>query len=115
MMTDLAGIRYDEENPNGKKILLEPKIPKSGKLKNIEASLKTPTSFFNSKWKLEGEQVEWIFSIPANATAEVTIPTSSKKSIQGVSCQLNDKGNNNGFVFTAQPGNYNLKFNINHK
>lgn len=113
MMTDLAGIRYDEDNPNGKKILLEPKIPKSGKLKNIEASLKTPTGLVNSEWKLEGEQVEWIFTIPANATAEVTIPTASKSSIQGAGSNLKEKGNNNGFVFTAQPGNYNLKFNIN--
>lgn len=115
MITDLAGIRYAPNNPNGKKILLEPKIPKSGKLKHIEASLKTPTGLVKSSWKIEGQQVNWTFSIPANTTAEVTIPTHSKSSIQGVTASLKDTYDNNGFVFTAKPGTYNFRFNIDNK
>ena len=41
MITDLAGIRYTTEEPNGKRMILAPKIPSSGKLKQVGVAQNT--------------------------------------------------------------------------
>lgn len=50
----------------------------------VTSTLKTPTGVVESAWTYEDEIFRWTFTIPANATAEVHIPTSDPESIKGL-------------------------------
>lgn len=67
----LAGIRSLE--PGFKKIMLKP-YPIKG-LDYVNCSYDSVYGTIVSNWKRDGEKFEWTFTIPANTTATVCIPT----------------------------------------
>ena len=68
----LGGIRPDPEKPGFKNVLLEPHFVPG--LDHFEASHLGPYGRISSSWKREGNVVRYNVTIPANATATVTLP-----------------------------------------
>ena len=68
----LGGIRALE--PGFKKISLKP-YPADG-LEHVDCSYDSPYGMIRSSWKRRGEKFIWEFTIPANTTAAVSLPTS---------------------------------------
>jgi alpha-L-rhamnosidase len=66
----LAGIQMTA--PGFKKIRIQPKVQKG--LNHAEASMKTIRGEVSSSWKKEGDAIEMKVTIPANSTAEVSVP-----------------------------------------
>ncbi len=69
----LAGISTDKEQVGFKKIQMKPFFPE--KLDFVNASYESIYGLIRSEWKKVNGQIEWKITIPANTTAEVTLPT----------------------------------------
>jgi len=109
MITDLAGIRYAEGIPNGKRMELAPQVPASGKLEQVEASLKTPMGTVESSWSCKGDLFTWSFAIPANTVAEVTIPAVAGSAIKGTENMVPLQTADGRAVFEAAAGTYTIQ------
>jgi alpha-L-rhamnosidase len=68
----LAGIRWDNENPGFKHIILRPALVKS--VDWVNCNYESPYGKIISNWKIETNEFEWNVTIPANSTATVYIP-----------------------------------------
>ncbi|MCD7935535.1 MAG: glycoside hydrolase family 78 protein [Tannerellaceae bacterium] len=69
----LAGISTDKEQVGFKKIQMKPFFPE--KLDFVNASYESIYGLIRSEWIKVNGQIEWKITIPANTTAEVTLPT----------------------------------------
>jgi alpha-L-rhamnosidase len=69
----LGGIRALE--PGYRMIQLKP-YPLEG-LTYVNCSYQSVSGRIESNWKREGRHFEWDFTIPANTTAEICLPTSN--------------------------------------
>ena len=67
-----AGIASDPAQPGFKHIIMKP-IPDK-RLGHINAEYQSTTGLIKSAWRYEGDQWIWDFTIPAGATASVTLP-----------------------------------------
>ncbi len=67
----LAGIATGTE-PGYKRFTLKPHL--GGGLTHAEATYEGPYGRIASRWKVDGERLEWAFEIPANSSADVWIP-----------------------------------------
>jgi len=67
-----AGIASDPAQPGFKHIIMKP-IPDK-RLGHINAEYQSTAGLIKSAWRYEGDQWIWDFSIPAGATASVTLP-----------------------------------------
>jgi alpha-L-rhamnosidase len=74
LLTDLAGIRFDETVPGGSRLILAPAVPVTEKLDHVKASLRTRHGIVESAWRREGGKVIWEFSVPPNAAARLQPP-----------------------------------------
>ncbi len=67
-----AGIASDPAQPGFKHIIMKP-IPDK-RLGHIDAEYQSAAGLIKSAWRYEGDQWIWDFTIPAGATASVTLP-----------------------------------------
>jgi alpha-L-rhamnosidase len=72
----LGGINTDEKHPGFKNILLKPNFVKN--LNAFTASHRSPYGTIVSSWKRNGKVVVYDVTVPANSTADVTLPKASK-------------------------------------
>ena len=68
----VAGIAADPQAPGFKNIVMAPKPDK--RLGFVKAEYETPCGLVKSAWKYEGDKWVWDFTVPAGATASVTLP-----------------------------------------
>lgn len=108
---NLAGIQTDKKEVGFKKIILNPVFPKG--LDFVKASHQSPYGLIKSEWKKTNNQLVWNILIPANTTADVTLPQGSDITINGKPIQkyvLNrDKS---GTLFTLGSGEYRVVLQI---
>ncbi len=76
----LAGINYDPKQPGFKHIILRPQPV--GDLTFVKSSFKSLYGTIISEWKIDRESFIWNFTIPANTTATIYIPTEDAKSVR---------------------------------
>jgi alpha-L-rhamnosidase len=75
LYTYVAGIQIDTENPGYKHYFLAPHP--GGGLTNAKATFKSIHGEINSAWKIEGGNMVYEVSVPANTTATVILPSAS--------------------------------------
>jgi alpha-L-rhamnosidase len=76
----LAGINYDSKQPGFRHIILRPQ-PVDG-LTYVKSSFKSLYGTIVSDWKIEEGAFIWNFTIPANTTATIYLPTEDAKSVR---------------------------------
>jgi len=81
MYTNILGIQADSTSPGYKHFILKP-LP-GGTITWAEGSYHSISGEIDVKWKLNGNQFEYRFTIPPNTTATLKIPC---KSINHVWC-----------------------------
>jgi len=84
MITDLAGIRFDSAVTGGRRLILEPAVPRTEKLDWVKASVKTMHGPVESAWKLDDGKLAWSLTIPANTIAEIRVPADEAATVKGV-------------------------------
>ncbi|WP_460767036.1 alpha-L-rhamnosidase [Niabella terrae] len=70
----LAGIKTDSAEVAFKKIIMNPIFPKE--LDYVKASLHTKYGLVKSAWEKSADRISWKIVIPANSSAEITLPGS---------------------------------------
>jgi len=86
-----AGIAADPKAPGFKNIVMAPNPDR--RLGSVKASYKTRFGVVKSSWRYEGDTWVWDFTVPAGATASVTLPgETTAKTYQSGTYQLKRKG-----------------------
>ena len=67
-----AGIAADPKSPGFKNIVMAPKPDR--RIGYVKAEYKTPHGLVKSAWRYNGNTWIWTFTVPADATASVTVP-----------------------------------------
>lgn len=75
----LAGIRPDKNEPGFKKIIIAP-MP-AGDLTSVKAATETLYGTIASEWEKQGNEFKLTVNIPANTTAEVSLPVTPQSTI----------------------------------
>lgn len=75
----VAGIAPDPDRPGYRHIVMRPRP--GGGLTSAKASLASPCGLIASEWRIEDGAFRWSVTIPPNATATVTIPTTASGAI----------------------------------
>ena len=102
MLNDLAGIRYQPNQPGGQRLVLAPSIPTD--LQRVAASLKTAYGTIVSKWQQSDGEVTWSINIPPNCIAKTRPPRGIENlSIDGKAAESNES-------FNLKAGRYELKW-----
>ncbi|MBO5978067.1 MAG: family 78 glycoside hydrolase catalytic domain [Bacteroidales bacterium] len=109
---DLAGIKSDEKEVAFKKIIMKPAFDIKD-LNYVKASYETPYGLVKSAWNKSEAQTQWQVSIPANASAEISIPAQLKTlrvnganyARSGAKCLSK---NNQQIVLSLPSGNYDI-------
>ena len=73
---NLGGIQTDKSEVGFKKIILKPVFPKG--LDYVKSSHQSPYGLIKSEWSKDGNDLKWNVVIPANTTANISIPASAK-------------------------------------
>lgn len=68
----VAGIAADPSQPGFRHIIMSP-VP-DRRLGHVEAQYQSAAGLIKSRWAYKGDQWTWTFTIPAGATATVTLP-----------------------------------------
>ncbi len=89
----VAGIELDPEHPGFQHFILRPFV--GAGLDFARASFRTQHGEISSHWRRDGDQLEWIFRIPANCTARVFVPSAP-----------DDAPVTEGFVLTGRAGEF---------
>jgi alpha-L-rhamnosidase len=89
----VAGIQIDPENPGYKHFFLAPHP--GGGLTNAKAVYNSMFGEIKSAWKIEGNQMVYDVTIPANTTATVTLPSASLGDVSLNGSPLNESSENN--------------------
>jgi alpha-L-rhamnosidase len=76
---DLAGIKTDPEQPAFKHILMRPEPVKG--LTFVKATHESPYGLISSSWHRQDGQFDWQIEIPANTTATVYVPATSREAV----------------------------------
>ncbi len=110
---NLAAIKAGISQPGFKQIIMKPTTVDG--LKFVTASYQTPYGLVKSAWK-KGSNFTWDISIPANATALISIPAKSVDNVtEGGKRATTDEGlkfvkmDGGMAVFEAGSGNYSFK------
>lgn len=75
---DLAGIKAAA--PGFKQLEMAPAF-RIAKLNDFSAEYQTPYGAVSSSWKKQDGKLYWDITIPANTSAQITLPTSDKKAV----------------------------------
>lgn len=111
----LAGIKADDKEIAFKKIIMNPVFPEG--LDFVKASLNTKYGEVKSHWKKTADGLEWEVTVPANATAEVTLPgnkaaiTESGKALPASLLENAKEGAAGKTVLTLGSGTYSFVVN----
>lgn len=79
LYSHVAGLSIDVENPGYKHILFQPHP--GGGLTNARAEIESMYGLVESSWKIKEGKFMYEVSIPANATATVTLPNAKGKAV----------------------------------
>lgn len=71
LYSTVAGIDADSRAPGYRKVVLRPRP--GGTLQWVKASLRTPHGLVRSAWRREGNATVYEFSVPPNASADVSL------------------------------------------
>ena len=80
LYSDVLGIRRDESNPGFKHFYIQPLV--GGGLTYASGSYESVYGRIESSWRLEGNEVTFCFTIPANTTATVTLPDGQHQNME---------------------------------
>ena len=95
LYTDVGGIDLDPSKPGYKNILMAPKP--GGGLTFAKTDFLSPYGKIKSHWKRTENGFEYDVSIPANTTATITLPASSKDSVTESGMPLDQSEGLSGF------------------
>ncbi|MDB5325576.1 MAG: alpha-L-rhamnosidase [Phycisphaerales bacterium] len=99
MYARIGGIDLDPAKPAHKHVIVRP-IPGGG-LTHAKATLESPYGQIASGWRIDGGTLTLDVTIPANATATITVPTSDPASVKEA-----NGATGNGNVFEVGAGQY---------
>jgi alpha-L-rhamnosidase len=97
---NLAAIKAGINQPGFKQVIMKPMITEG--LNFVKASYKTPYGLVKSEWK-KGSNFDWNITIPANATALISIPA---KSVDGITESGKKAADAEGLKFVKMDGGY---------
>ncbi len=109
----VAGIQIDPENPGYKHFFLAPHP--GGGLTHAKAVYKSMYGEIKSDWKIEGTQMIYDVSIPANTSATITLPSASVNEVLRNGAPLksvsdNFRQNDGSVTLKLGSGNYRLSY-----
>jgi alpha-L-rhamnosidase len=113
MYKNIAGINFTEDNPGYKKILISPKL--GGQFTHVAGSLETLYGLVKSDWKLNEDKFSLDVIIPANTSATIVLPSSSKSAIKTDSgiqklIDASSKNGNKDLSLTVGSGKYHFEY-----
>jgi alpha-L-rhamnosidase len=97
---NLAAIKASINQPGFKQVIMKPMITEG--LDFVKASYKTPYGLVKSEWK-KGNSFDWNITVPANATALISIPA---KSVDGITEGGKKAADAEGLKFVKFDGGY---------
>ena len=106
----LAGIRSDPDHVAFKKIIMHPIFPEG--LNFVKASLNTKYGLIRSEWKKSATALQWDIVIPANTSAEITLPADqdaineSGKTLKDAVLKYRSTGQSGETLVTVGSGSY---------
>ena len=107
----VAGINIDLKAPGYKHILLEPHS--GGGLTHAEAEFESLYGTIKSAWKLDGNELVYDVSVPANTTATVTLPGAKIDSlILAEKFKQSIKQAENGVSLELGSGSYSFRYPV---
>lgn len=80
LYSDVLGIRRDESNPGFKHFYIQPLV--GGGLTYASGSYESVYGMIESSWKLDGNEILFCFTIPANTTATVSLPDAQYQNME---------------------------------
>ncbi len=106
----VAGMDIDPENPGYKHILLAPHP--GGGLTNAGVEFNSIYGKVKSAWKMEGTDLVYEVTVPANTTATVTLPAAKTEqvSINGQPAKADLKQAGNAVTLNIGSGNYQFRY-----
>lgn len=106
----VAGMDIDPENPGYKHILLAPHP--GGGLTNAGVEFNSIYGKVKSAWKLDGSDFVYEVTVPANATATVTLPAAKtdQVSINGQAAKADLKQAGNAVTLNIGSGSYQFRY-----
>ncbi len=116
LYTYVAGIKIDTENPGYKHFFLAPHP--GGGLTNAKATFKSIHGEIKSAWKLDGGNMAYEVTIPANTTATVTLPSATLNNVSVNNSNLTEdkskgaKQEQNNVTLKLGSGNYIFSYAI---
>ncbi len=75
MQSHSLGIRRDEQSPGFKHFLLKPEPDPTGNITHAEGHYDSPYGRIESSWRREGKTTVYRFTVPANTSATLFLPT----------------------------------------
>jgi alpha-L-rhamnosidase len=111
LLTDLAGIRFDNAHPGEGRLILDPAVPVGEDLDWVNASLMTRHGKVESAWKKDGDAVTWEFSVPPNTRATLQPPQAAvlEKMTDDGAVVVPDDGET-----VVPPGSYRMRWTTDH-
>jgi alpha-L-rhamnosidase len=113
MYKNITGIKADESAPGYQHFFITP--TPGGKLTKAAATFESPYGKIESKWQIEGGNIQINITIPANSLATITLPESADKRILLDSKPLKEhlvgKSTKNGNATLMQLGSGTYAFN----
>jgi len=106
----VSGLNIDRENPGYKHILFQPHA--GGGLTNAAVEFESVYGKVKSGWKLDGGNFVYDVTVPANATATVTLPSAKADQVtmNGQALKADAKQAGNAVVLNVGSGNYQFKY-----
>lgn len=97
---DLAGIESDPVQVGFKKIIMKPYVVRG--LNHVKGSFESVHGLIKSEWTTDGNNFSWDITIPANTTAEISVPATKRNNVT----ESNKKANEaEGVQFIRMDGN----------
>ncbi|MEY4384279.1 MAG: hypothetical protein RI995_1821 [Bacteroidota bacterium] len=96
------GIQRDPKSPGFKHFVLNPRIDPTGKLKFAKGHVNTMYGVIKSSWKIVGNSTQYQFTVPANTSAKLLLPSKSQKAIRSLGKPIKI---GNGVISIAEKGN----------
>ncbi|HVT81564.1 MAG TPA: family 78 glycoside hydrolase catalytic domain [Phycisphaerae bacterium] len=104
--TGIGGIQFDPAKPGYKHFFLKPQI--NGKLTYAKVSCNSPYGLIVSNWRRDNDQYVYDVTVPANASASLTLPVLTPK-VTGDSVGPST-GSGATSMFTLPAGTYHFSF-----
>jgi len=110
LYTYVAGVNIDPENPGYKHILFAPHT--GGGLTNAAVDFQSVYGEVKSAWKLDGNDLVYEITVPANSTATVTLPDAKAGQVTVNGQPASVKSGDGSVSLEVGSGNYTFKYPI---